>query len=50
MPELNRRRFLQIAGATAGFTALSNSIDRAAAIPAAPRSREPSRTSSTSSS
>ncbi|MFG2520318.1 phosphocholine-specific phospholipase C [Streptomyces sp. NPDC048527] len=35
MPELNRRRFLQIAGATAGFTALSNSIDRAAAIPAA---------------
>lgn len=49
MPELNRRRFLQIAGATAGFTALSNSIDRAAAIPAA-RVKEPSRTSSTSSS
>lgn len=35
MPELNRRRFLQIAGGTAGFYALSNSIDRAAAIPAA---------------
>ncbi|MFI1968573.1 phospholipase C, phosphocholine-specific [Streptomyces cinnamoneus] len=34
MAELNRRRFLQIAGATAGFAALSNSIDRAAAIPA----------------
>ncbi|MFF7726647.1 phosphocholine-specific phospholipase C [Streptomyces sp. NPDC008001] len=34
MPELNRRRFLQIAGATAGFAALSHSIDRAAAIPA----------------
>ncbi|MEV5613103.1 phosphocholine-specific phospholipase C [Streptomyces sp. NPDC052225] len=38
MTELNRRRFLQIAGATAGFTALSGSIDRAAAIPAARRS------------
>ncbi|MCX3064316.1 phosphocholine-specific phospholipase C [Streptomyces beihaiensis] len=38
MSELNRRRFLQIAGATAGFTALSGSIDRAAAIPAARRS------------
>ncbi|MEV0848695.1 phosphocholine-specific phospholipase C [Streptomyces sp. NPDC049954] len=37
MAELNRRRFLQIAGATAGFTALSNSIDRAAAIPAGRR-------------
>ncbi|MEW2517218.1 phosphocholine-specific phospholipase C [Actinacidiphila alni] len=37
MPELNRRRFLQIAGATAGFTALSSSITRAAAIPAARR-------------
>ncbi|MFG2226832.1 phosphocholine-specific phospholipase C [Streptomyces sp. NPDC048644] len=34
MPELNRRRFLQIAGATAGFAALSQSIARAAAIPA----------------
>lgn len=38
MPELNRRRFLQIAGATAGFSALSSSIDRAAAIPAGRRS------------
>ncbi|MGW5023055.1 phosphocholine-specific phospholipase C [Streptomyces cacaoi] len=38
MPELNRRRFLQIAGATAGFSALSSSIARAAAIPAARRS------------
>ncbi|MFE6159239.1 phosphocholine-specific phospholipase C [Streptomyces sp. NPDC056486] len=37
MPELNRRRFLQITGATAGFAALSSSIDRAAAIPAARR-------------
>ena len=37
MTELNRRRFLQIAGATAGFTALSNSISRAAAIPAGRR-------------
>jgi phospholipase C len=37
MSELNRRRFLQIAGATAGFTALSGSITRAAAIPAARR-------------
>lgn len=34
MAELNRRRFLQIAGATAGFSALSSSIARAAAIPA----------------
>ncbi|MFF2525246.1 phosphocholine-specific phospholipase C [Streptomyces liangshanensis] len=38
MPELNRRRFLQVAGATAGFSGLSNSIDRAAAIPATRRS------------
>ncbi|WP_369201111.1 phosphocholine-specific phospholipase C [Streptomyces sp. PU-14G] len=38
MPALNRRRFLQIAGATAGFSALSGSIQRAAAIPAARRS------------
>ncbi|MFF4604999.1 phosphocholine-specific phospholipase C [Streptomyces sp. NPDC001339] len=38
MPELNRRRFLQIAGATAGVSALSGSIARAAAIPAARRS------------
>ncbi|MFG2769927.1 phosphocholine-specific phospholipase C [Streptomyces sp. NPDC048350] len=35
MTELNRRRFLQIAGATAGFAALDSSIARAAAIPAA---------------
>ncbi|MFJ9409718.1 phosphocholine-specific phospholipase C [Streptomyces sp. NPDC101393] len=34
MPELNRRRFLQIAGATAGISALSGSIARAASIPA----------------
>ncbi len=34
MTEMNRRRFLQIAGATAGFSALAGSIDRAAAIPA----------------
>lgn len=38
MPELNRRRFLQIAGATAGASALSGSIARAAAIPAKRRS------------
>ncbi|MFH0515897.1 phosphocholine-specific phospholipase C [Streptomyces sp. M41] len=34
MPEVNRRRFLQLAGATTAFTALSSSIERAAAIPA----------------
>ncbi|MEU9368128.1 phosphocholine-specific phospholipase C [Streptomyces avermitilis] len=34
MPEVNRRRFLQLAGGTAAFTALSNSIERAAALPA----------------
>jgi phospholipase C len=34
VPELNRRRFLQLAGATAAFSALSNSIEQAAAIPA----------------
>ncbi|CAM5394988.1 hypothetical protein SFUMM280S_11374 [Streptomyces fumanus] len=34
MPEVNRRRFLQLAGATAGFSALSASIERAAALPA----------------
>ncbi|AKA06508.1 phosphocholine-specific phospholipase C [Streptomyces noursei] len=34
MADINRRRFLQIAGATAGVTALSGSIARAAAIPA----------------
>ncbi|WFB10701.1 phospholipase C, phosphocholine-specific [Streptomyces sp. LX-29] len=38
MSDHNRRRFLQIAGATAGFSALSSSIDRAAAIPATRRS------------
>ncbi|GGV88085.1 phospholipase C, phosphocholine-specific [Streptomyces gelaticus] len=38
MTGINRRRFLQIAGATTGFAALSGSIDRAAAIPAARRS------------
>ncbi|MFE4176174.1 phosphocholine-specific phospholipase C [Streptomyces sp. NPDC056909] len=38
MPELNRRRFLQIAGATAGFSALSESIARAGSIPAGRRS------------
>ncbi|MFC5720454.1 phosphocholine-specific phospholipase C [Streptomyces gamaensis] len=36
--QLNRRRFLQIAGAGAGFTALAGSIERAAAIPARRRS------------
>ncbi|WP_225828379.1 phosphocholine-specific phospholipase C [Streptomyces naphthomycinicus] len=34
MPEVNRRRFLQLAGATTAFTALSSSIQRAAALPA----------------
>ncbi|MGW6904289.1 phosphocholine-specific phospholipase C [Streptomyces sp. NPDC054940] len=34
MPEVNRRSFLQLAGATTAFTALSSSIQRAAAIPA----------------
>ncbi|MEV5436944.1 phosphocholine-specific phospholipase C [Streptomyces sp. NPDC052682] len=34
MPEVNRRRFLQFAGATAAFSALSASIERAAALPA----------------
>ncbi|SFY52339.1 phosphocholine-specific phospholipase C [Streptomyces sp. F-1] len=34
MPQVNRRRFLQIAGATTAFTALSSSIQRAAALPA----------------
>ncbi|WP_326616831.1 phospholipase C, phosphocholine-specific [Streptomyces decoyicus] len=38
MPEFNRRRFLQIAGGTAGVAALSGSIMRAAGIPAAGRS------------
>ncbi|MFE3520767.1 phosphocholine-specific phospholipase C [Streptomyces sp. NPDC059161] len=35
MAELNRRRFIQLAGGTAAFAALSQSIARAAAIPAA---------------
>jgi phospholipase C len=34
MPDVNRRRFLQLAGATTAFTALSDSIERAAALPA----------------
>ncbi|MFG2638327.1 phosphocholine-specific phospholipase C [Streptomyces sp. NPDC048362] len=34
MSEVNRRRFLQLAGATTAFTALSGSIQRAAALPA----------------
>ncbi|MET8635152.1 phosphocholine-specific phospholipase C [Streptomyces sp. NPDC004074] len=38
MSEVNRRRFLQLAGGTAAFTALSNSIERAAALPAHHRS------------
>ncbi|MFI6688969.1 phosphocholine-specific phospholipase C [Streptomyces sp. NPDC050485] len=37
MAELNRRRFMQLAGGTAAFAALSQSIARAAAIPAAGR-------------
>ncbi|MBA4866167.1 phospholipase C, phosphocholine-specific [Streptomyces sp. PSKA54] len=38
MPQLDRRRFIQLAGGTAAFTALSNSIAKAAAIPAQRRS------------
>ncbi|MER6208447.1 phosphocholine-specific phospholipase C [Streptomyces sp. NPDC001642] len=38
MSEVNRRRFLQLVGATTAFTALSNSIERAAALPANHRS------------
>jgi phospholipase C len=34
MPELNRRRFLQFAGGTAAFAMLSESISRAATLPA----------------
>ncbi|MER5181194.1 phospholipase C, phosphocholine-specific [Streptomyces sp. NPDC002896] len=34
MPQLDRRRFIQLAGGTAAFTALSNSIAKAAEIPA----------------
>ncbi|MDQ1034954.1 phospholipase C [Streptomyces sp. V3I8] len=37
MTEVNRRRFLQLAGGTAAFTALSQSIAKAAAIPAGHR-------------
>jgi phospholipase C len=37
MSEVNRRRFLQLAGGTAAFSALPNSIARAAAIPASRR-------------
>jgi phospholipase C len=33
-PEVNRRRFLQLTGGTAAFTALSDSIAKAASIPA----------------
>lgn len=36
-PRVNRRRFLQLAGATTAFTALSSSIQRAAALPASRR-------------
>ncbi|GGQ38206.1 phosphocholine-specific phospholipase C [Streptomyces mutabilis] len=38
MPDVDRRRFLQIAGATAAFSALSASVERAAALPANHRS------------
>ncbi|MGK9462527.1 phosphocholine-specific phospholipase C [Streptomyces sp. G6] len=38
MAEVNRRRFLQLAGATTAFSALSASIERAAALPANHRS------------
>lgn len=34
MPEIDRRRFLRLAGATTAFTALSASVERAAALPA----------------
>ncbi|GAA1564450.1 MULTISPECIES: phosphocholine-specific phospholipase C [Kribbella] len=34
MPDINRRRFLQLAGASAAFAAMANSIEQAAAIPA----------------
>jgi phospholipase C len=34
MPDVNRRRFLQLAGATTAFSTLSASIQRAAALPA----------------
>ncbi|WP_409060755.1 phosphocholine-specific phospholipase C [Streptomyces sp. SYP-A7185] len=38
MPELNRRRFMQLAGGTAAFASLSQSIARAASLPAQRRS------------
>jgi phospholipase C len=38
MPDINRRRFLQLAGASAAFAAMTNSIEQAAAIPAHRRS------------
>ncbi|MFF7187833.1 phosphocholine-specific phospholipase C [Streptomyces sp. NPDC008222] len=38
MSQVNRRRFLQLAGGTAAFSALSGSIERAAALPAHHRS------------
>ncbi|MFE1032699.1 phosphocholine-specific phospholipase C [Streptomyces sp. NPDC058807] len=38
MAEVNRRKFLQLAGATTAFSALSASIERAAALPANHRS------------
>ncbi|WP_028798959.1 phosphocholine-specific phospholipase C [Streptomyces sp. 142MFCol3.1] len=38
MTQVNRRRFLQLAGGTAAFTAMSDSIQRAAALPAHHRS------------
>ncbi|MFC9842007.1 phosphocholine-specific phospholipase C [Streptomyces sp. NPDC060223] len=34
MPQVNRRRFLQLSGGTAAFAALNSSIERAAALPA----------------
>ncbi|MEV0318510.1 phosphocholine-specific phospholipase C [Streptomyces sp. NPDC050658] len=38
MPEINRRRFMQLAGGTAAFGSLSQSIARAASLPARRRS------------
>ncbi|MGW3912973.1 phosphocholine-specific phospholipase C [Streptomyces sp. NPDC005070] len=38
MPQVNRRRFFQIAGGTAALTALAGSVQRAAAVPAHRRS------------
>ncbi|WP_405915541.1 phosphocholine-specific phospholipase C [Streptomyces sp. NBC_00728] len=38
MSQVNRRRFFQLAGGTAAFTALSGSVQRAAALPAHHRS------------